>query len=72
MFKGDKYIPGVELIGLLHPLRQHLLLLVVQWPSAVLGQRFRGHIYCAALCELVLCQSNAPEVIYIVLCSVVL
>jgi hypothetical protein len=41
------------------------------WPSAVLGQRFKGHIYCAALCELVLCQSNAPEVIYIVLCSVV-
>ena len=48
-----------------------MLLLVVQWPSAVLGQHFRGHIYCAALCELVLCQSNAPEVIYIVLCSVV-
>ena len=48
-----------------------VLLLVVQWPSAVLGQRFRGHIYCAALCELVLCQSNAPEVIYIVLFSVV-
>ena len=58
-------------------IRSHLhaghivLLLVVQWPSAVLGQHFRGHIYCAALCELVLCQSNAPEVIYIVLCSVV-
>ena len=26
---------------------------------------------CAALCELVLCQSNAPEAISIVLCSVV-
>ena len=37
----------------------------------LLEQRFRGHIYCAVLCELALCQSNAPEAISIVLCSVV-
>ena len=35
------------------------------------GQCFRGHIYCAVFCELALCQSNAPEAISIVLCSVV-
>ena len=37
----------------------------------LLGQRFRGYIYYAVFCELALCQSNAPEVISIVLCSVV-
>ena len=37
----------------------------------LLGQRFRGHIHCAVSCELALCQSNAPEAISIVLCSVV-
>ena len=48
-----------------------VLLLDVLWPSAVLGQRFRGHIHCAVFCELVLCQSKAPEFISTVLCSVV-
>ena len=37
----------------------------------LLGQRFRGQIYCAVFCELALCQSNAPEAVSIVLCSVV-
>ena len=37
----------------------------------LLGQCFRGHIYCAVFCQLALCQSNALEAIFIVLYSVV-
>ena len=45
----DIIVPNLEIHKREHMEIPEMLLLDVLWPSAVLGQRFRGHIHCAVL-----------------------